>query len=200
MMLVGLTGGIASGKTLVSDTFSSLGVAIIDADVLARVAVAPDSQGLNELREHFGNDIIQSDGELDRAALRHLIFSNPDHRKTVDHILHPIIRTLSDEQIDIAQQQGHPYAIYAVPLLAESKQQDRFDRILVVDVSEDTQISRLMKRDGTSKEKAQAILDAQASRAQRLAIADDVIDNSGSMEAVRTHVAQLHASYLKLAQ
>jgi len=199
MILVGLTGGIASGKTLVSDTFASLGVAVIDADVLARVAVSPDSQGLTELREHFGADIITSDGELDRASLRNLIFSNPEHRKTVDSILHPIIRTLSDKQIKFAEQQSHPYAIYAVPLLVETKQQDRFDRILVVDVPVEIQLTRLMSRDGTTRAKAQSILNAQASRAERLAIADDVIDNSGSMDAVLTHVAQLHKRYLALA-
>lgn len=200
MVIVGLTGGIASGKTLVSDTFKSLGIPIIDADILARVAVEPGSKGLNALSEHFGARILASHGELDRAALRNLIFGNPDHRKTVDSILHPIIRKLADEQIDIAAKQDHPYAIYAVPLLAETGQQDRFDRIIVVDVSADTQLSRLISRDETTEAKAQAILDAQASRSARLAIADDVIDNSGTIDEVRTQVTQLHARYQLLFQ
>lgn len=200
MYLVGLTGGIASGKTLVSDIFAGFGVPVIDADVLARLAVAPNSDGLTQLIDHFGTSILTGDGELNRAALRELIFSEPDHRKTVDSILHPIIRTLSDEQINLAEQQGHTYAIYAVPLLVETAQQHRFDRILVVDVPVETQLQRLLDRDGGTLAKAQAIIDAQASRTDRLALADDVIDNNGTVESVRTHVAQLHSKYLELAQ
>jgi len=199
VLLIGLTGGIASGKTLVSDTFKSLGVPVVDADVLARAAVEPESDGLKRLSEHFGETILTKEGELDRAALRSLIFSDPAHRKTVDNILHPIIRALSENRIEHAAQQGHAYAIYAVPLLVETTQQDRFDRILVVDVPVEIQLQRLQKRDGGTKEKAQAILDAQATREQRLAVADDVIDNSGTKEAVRLHVAQLHSRYLALA-
>lgn len=199
MFLIGLTGGIASGKTLVSDTFKSLGVPVIDADVLARAAVEPDSDGLKQLSEHFGATILTKVGELDRAALRSLIFGDPAHRETVDSILHPIIRALSESHIEDAAKQGHAYAIYAVPLLVETTQQDRFDRILVVDIPVEVQLQRLQKRDGGTKEKAQAIIDAQATREQRLAIADDVIDNSGTQEAVRRHVAELHARYLVLA-
>lgn len=200
MYLIGLTGGIASGKTLVSNTFELLGVPVIDADVLARVAVEPGSDGLKQLHEHFGSQVLTKNSELDRAALRSLIFENPDHRKTVDGILHPIIRTLSKTRIKDAAEQGHLYAIYAVPLLVETTQQDRFDRILVVDVLVETQLQRLQKRDDSTKEKAQAIIDAQASREQRLAIADDVIDNNGSIDAVREHVGELHARYLELAE
>lgn len=200
MFLVGLTGGIASGKTLVSDFFSALGVAVIDADVLARTAVEPNSNGLTQLTNAFGTNILTSDGELNRTELRNLIFSNPAHRKTVDGILHPIIRSLSEEQIAIAEKHGHTYAIYAVPLLVETNQQARFDRILVVDVPVKTQLERLMNRDGGSKEKAQAIVDAQASREERLAIADDIIENNASIDAVQKRVSELHAFYLKLAE
>jgi len=200
VFLVGLTGGIASGKTLVSDTFASLGVVIIDADVLARVAVAKGSDGLQQLVDHFGKDIETDDGELDRAALRTLIFNDNKHREKVDGILHPIIRSLSDEQIEVTQKLGQAYAIYAVPLLVETNQHDRFDRVLVVDVPVDVQLERIVKRDGGTKARAQAIVNAQASREERLAIADDVIDNSRSVDAVRVRVEQLHAQYLQLAE
>lgn len=200
MLLIGLTGGIASGKTLVSDAFESLGVPVIDADVLARVAVEPESDGLKQLSEHFGSQILTKAGELDRAALRHIIFSDSDQRKKVDSILHPIIRALSENRISAAEKLGHPYAIYAVPLLVETKQQDRFDRILVIDVPVEVQLHRLQQRDGGTEEKARAIIDAQASREERLAIADDVIDNSGTMDAVQTHVAELHTRYLEIAK
>jgi len=180
VLLIGLTGGIASGKSFVSNAFKDLGVPIIDADVLARQVVEPGSTGLQQLTRHFGTDILTNTNELDRAALRQIIFSDPKHRKTVDALLHPLIRDRSDKQIKTTKDQGHAYAIYAVPLLVETKQQKRFDRIIVVDVPEKIQISRLLERDGGSEEKAQAILAAQASRQDRLAVADDVIDNTGS--------------------
>ncbi len=200
MLLIGLTGGIASGKTLISDTFASLGVTIVDADVLARIAVEPGSVGLTQLQREFGDEIITSDGELDRPALRALIFQDAKKRKTVDGILHPIIRSLSEEQINAAAENGEPYLIYAVPLLVETSQQARFDRILVIDVPVSTQLERIISRDGSTKEQAQAIIDAQASREERLTIADDVIDNNAGPEAVRPQVEQLHARYLELAQ
>ena len=199
MFLIGLTGGIASGKTLVSDAFAALGVPVVDADLVAREVVGPTSVGLQQLQEHFGPSIINSDNELDRAALRNIIFSNPDHRKTVDALLHPLIRERSNQLINDAEAQGHAYAIYAVPLLVETTQQSRFDRILVVDVPTEYQVSRLMQRDGGTEEKALAILAAQASRDERLAVADDVIDNSGAKEDTLTRVSALHAMYLKLS-
>lgn len=199
MFLVGLTGGIASGKSLVSDAFAKLGVPVIDADVLARDVVAPGSIGLQQLEQEFGASILTSDKELDRAALRDIIFSNPDHRKTVDGLLHPLIRERADQQIQDAADAGHPYAINAIPLLVETAQQARFDRVLVVDVPTQVQMTRLIQRDGGSKEKASAILDAQATRRERLAVADDVIDNSGSKEETLMRVAELHASYLVMA-
>lgn len=200
MLLIGLTGGIASGKTLVSDTFAALSVTIVDADVLARIAVEPGSEGLTQLQREFGAGIITGNGELDRPALRTLIFQDAEKRKTVDGILHPIIRSLSDEQINATAKNGEPYLIYAVPLLVETSQQARFDRILVIDVPVSTQLARIIIRDGSTKEQAQAIIDAQASREERLAIADDVIDNNAGPEAVRPQVEQLHAQYLELAK
>ncbi len=197
MLLIGLTGGIASGKTLVSDAFAALGAPVVDADVLARKAVAPQSLGLISLVESFGESILHKDQSLNRAALRDIIFADPEKRQQVDSLLHPIIRSLSDEQIDAAKKLGHPYCVYAIPLLVETGQQDRFDRIVVVDVPAELQIERLIKRDNSSIEKAQAILAAQASREERLAIADDVIDNTGSKEETLKQVSLLHAAYLQ---
>lgn len=195
MLLIGLTGGIASGKSFVSDAFKNLGVPVIDADVLAREVVEPGSVGLQKLTEHFGTGILTSTHELDRAALRQIIFDNPEHRKTVGALLHPLIRDRSDILIRATQTQGHVYAIYAVPLLVETDQQDRFDRIIVVDVPEAIQISRLMKRDGSSKENALAILAAQATREDRLAVADDIVDNTGSKEATLKQILSLHNKF-----
>jgi len=200
VLLIGLTGGIASGKTFVSDYFASLGTPVIDADILARQAVEPDSAGLSALLEEFGESILLPDRSLDRGKLRELIFSNPEHRDTVDNILHPIIRGLSDKAIAHESEAGAAYIIYAVPLLVETGQHERFDRIAVVDVPVETQIARLMQRDSTTSDKAQAILDAQASREQRLAIANDVIDNNGSKDETIAQVDRLHELYTLLAQ
>jgi len=201
VLLVGLTGGIASGKTLVSDEFVRLGAALVDADILAREVVTANSDGVSnglaQLVEHFGTGIL-TNNELNRSALRELIFSNPDHRKTVDGILHPLIHQLADSQLAEAAQSQAPYAIYAIPLLVETDQQERFDRIVVVDVPTTLQISRLVERDGGTVEKAIAILESQASREARLAIADDVIDNSGSIDATLEQVARLHNKFLGL--
>jgi len=201
VLLVGLTGGIASGKTLVSDEFVRLGAALVDADILAREVVTANSDGVSnglaQLVEHFGTGIL-TNNELNRSALRELIFSNPDHRKTVDGILHPLIHQLADSQLADAAQSQAPYAVYAIPLLVETKQQERFDRIVVVDVPTTLQISRLVERDGGTVEKAKAILESQASREARLAIADDVIDNSGSIDATLEQVARLHNKLLGL--
>jgi len=200
VFLVGLTGGIASGKTLVSDSFADLGAAIVDADLLARQAVARNSDGLKKLVDHFGKTILQADSSLDRSALRQIIFAKPEARKTVDDTLHPIIRTLSKQAIAKRAEEGFTFCIYAVPLLVETDQVDRYDRIAVVDVPETMQIERLMQRDKCDETAARKILDAQASRAERLAVADDVIDNSGTIEATRTRVSELYIQYLAYAE
>lgn len=200
MLLVGLTGGIASGKTLVSDHFKSLGVPVLDADVLAREVVEPGSQGLNALTRYFTTTILTPKGELDRAALRRIVFANPSDREFLDKTLHPLIRELSDEKIRQARRKEHAYLIYAVPLLIETDQQDRFDRIVVVDVPRDTQLMRLLKRDDSNEAEANAILDAQASREERLAIADHVIDNTGSVENTYAQINELHSAILSEAE
>ncbi len=197
MFLIGLTGGIASGKSFVSNAFKDLGVPVIDADEVAREVVEPGSIGLQQLTDHFGTGILTDSNELDRAALRQIIFKDPDHRKTVDALLHPLIRNRSDQLIKAIENQGHIYAIYAIPLLVETGQQDRFDRIIVVDVPEEIQIARLIDRDGGSKQTALDILSAQATRQQRLAVADDIVDNTGSKEATLKQVLLLHNKFTK---
>jgi len=197
VLLIGLTGGIASGKTLVSDAFAAFGVPVIDADLLARDVVAPGSKGLKQLLDHFGTSILNADQSLNRAALREIIFTNPEHRKTVDNTLHPLIRERSDQQISKASKQGHAYAVYAIPLLVETGQTERFDRIIVVDVPTEVQISRLVQRDNSSREEAQAILSAQASRDERLSVADEIIDNTGTKEQTLNRVRELHKAFRK---
>ncbi|MGQ7843029.1 dephospho-CoA kinase [Granulosicoccus sp. 3-233] len=196
MQLVGLTGGIASGKSLVSSTFEQLGIPVIDADLLAREVVEPGSRGLQALAAHFGPDILTSGGELNRAVLRSLVFADESERKFLDDTLHPLIRQLSDQRVTALSQEAHPYIIFAVPLLLETGQQDRFDRIVVVDVPESVQMARLLARDGSSEKEARAILASQATREDRLSIADDVINNAGSIDDTRKQVSALHEKYI----
>ena len=195
MLLIGLTGGIASGKTLVSDHFQSLGAPVLDADVLAREVVLPGSKGLHALTRYFTTAILTPKGELDRAALRQIVFANPSDREFLDNTLHPLIRELSEKRINEARTADHPYLIYAVPLLVETMQQDRFDKIVVVDVPVSLQMKRLLQRDGSDEKQAQAILDAQATREQRKAVADHIVDNSGSIEDTLAQVLALHQMF-----
>ncbi len=199
MLLIGLTGGIASGKTLASDAFAAFGTPIIDADIIARKVVEPDTPGLIALIEHFGQSIVTQSGQLDRSVLRNIIFKEPAKRATVDGLLHPLIKSLADEHIETARAQKHPYAIYSIPLLVETRQQDRYDKIIVVDVPVELQIERLLERDGSEPSQAQSIVDAQATREQRLNIADFVIDNTGSIENTLKQVEEIHRTLLKLA-
>jgi dephospho-CoA kinase len=197
-MRVGLTGGIASGKSTASERFSELGVPVIDADVSARLVVHPGSLGLKQVVSRFGPHILGANGELDRRALRNLIFEDAKARKDLDGILHPLIRADMEERADRAV---GPYLVIAIPLLIEGgSARDRVDRILVVDVDEDVQLQRVQSRDGGSAEQARAILGSQVSRAARLAAADDVLLNRGSVAELRQAVDQLHQQYLRLAQ
>jgi len=199
MLLIGLTGGIASGKTVVSDAFAKLGVPVVDADVLAREVVAPGSEGLNKLISYFTTTILTPKGELNRKALRDIIFNNPPDRVVVDKILHPLIRERSEAEIARYRDQDEAYLIYAVPLLVETDQASRFDRILLVDVPVTLQLERILSRDNSTKEQAQAILKSQASREDRLAVATDIIVNDGSIEDVYLRVDELHKLYSGLA-
>jgi dephospho-CoA kinase len=195
---IGLTGGIASGKSTVTQRFTELGVPVIDADVSSRRVVEPGQPGLDQIVARFGSGVLSGDGNLDRRALRDLIFKDPSLRKALDAILHPLIR--ADMEREALHAKG-PYVVMAIPLLVEGgSARQRVDRVLVVDTEEALQIKRLQERDGGSEEQARAILAAQASRSARLAAADDVLLNSGSVADLRQAVDNLHAQYLHLAQ
>jgi dephospho-CoA kinase len=191
-----LTGGIASGKTAVSDCFASLGVAVIDTDVIARKIVEPGQPALAQIVEEFGIDSLNSEGRLNRRRMRDAIFSNAEQKIRLEAILHPLIAHEVIGQID---QLAAPYCILVIPLYADSTHYSWTDRVLVVDLDEETQVKRVMARDSITREQAQAILDAQASRDKRLSLADDVLDNSGTLSDLEAKVRALHAKYLNLA-
>jgi len=195
---IGLTGGIASGKSTAAQRFAELGVPVIDADEASRAVVAPGTPGLEQVARRFGPRVLTDQGELDRRALRNLIFSNAAAREELNALLHPLIRAHMELQADIAL---GPYLVMAIPLLVEGGgQRDRVDRILVIDVDEAVQLQRLTARDGGSEEQARAILAAQASRSARRRAADDILTNSGSVADLRRAVDQLHERYVQLAE
>ena len=194
---VGLTGGIASGKSTVANMFANLGVPIIDTDVISREVTEPGQPALKEIRDRFGDHVIDSHGRLKRRALREIIFDDGDARKDLESILHPRIQTETQRQ---AQSANGPYQLIVVPLLLGSSLLDFLDRVLVVDCDEATQISRLMARDTETLEQAQNILAAQASRPQRLEIADDIIRNDRDIAETLDHVTQLNSLYRHLSQ
>jgi dephospho-CoA kinase len=194
---VGLTGGIASGKSTVARFFGALGVPIIDTDQLARVVVEPGQPPLERLVERFGPSILTADGHLDRPALRNIVFSDPKARADLEALTHPAIGAAVEAR---SAEAGGPYQILVIPLLVEKNLGSQLDRVLVVDCSEELQIRRLQARDGSTLEQAQAILNAQVSRSARLKAAHDVISNEGDLSALRDQVAALHASYLELAR
>ncbi len=199
MLRIALTGGIASGKTSVSDEFSKLGVSVIDADIVAREVVSPGSPALQELVSIFGNRILLCDRSLDRAMLRKIIFSNDNQRMQVEDILHPAIRQRSDAIMIECELKNEPYCIHAIPLLVETGQAENYDRIVVVDVPVETQIARLNLRDASTDKRSMAIINSQASREERLSIADDVILNTGAYEELQSKVLELHKHYTQLA-
>jgi dephospho-CoA kinase len=194
---IGLTGGIASGKSTVAQRFIELGIAVIDADESARAVVVPGTPGLAQVTARFGASILAANGELDRKALRDLVFKDSAARRDLEAILHPLIR--ADMDVRAVAARG-PYLVLAIPLLTEASSRNRVDRILVVDVEESVQIQRVIARDHCSLEQAHAILASQASREARLSIADDVLVNSGSVVELRQAVDHLHASYLRLVE
>jgi dephospho-CoA kinase len=193
---IGLTGGIASGKSTVAECFVELGIPVINADQVARAVVAKGQPGLAAVVDRFGPSVLGPDGELDRRALRNLIFSDTALRKALEQILHPLIQADMERR---AAKVTAPYLVMEIPLLIEGGKLDRVDRILVVDVDENTQLERVMARDSSSNAQARAILAAQASRADRLKAADDVLNNSGSVADLRRAVENLHARYLEIA-
>lgn len=194
--IVALTGGIGSGKSTVADEFAKLGAAIVDADIIARQVVEPGKPALDAIRLRFGDAMLNTDGSLDRAALRQRIFSSPAEKQWLNNLLHPLIHQETQAQFQVA---SAPYILWVVPLLVENGLQQRAQRILVVDVDKETQLARTLARDGISLQQAENILAAQATREQRLAYADDIIDNSRCPNELAPQVAELHRQYLELA-
>lgn len=192
---IGLTGGIACGKTTVADMFAALGAQIIDTDELARDVVEPGEPALESVIEHFGSTILDDDGRLDRRALRRLVFSDPEKRHLLEQILHPAIRQRMIESSAIVR---GPYQVLVIPLLVESHSDGHVDRVLVVDCEEEVQLRRLMNRDHESRETAENMLAAQISRQDRLDHADDIIDGGSGLEALQQRVKQLDQYYREL--
>jgi dephospho-CoA kinase len=193
---VGLTGGIASGKTAVAGMFAALGIPVIDTDLIAREIVTPGSPALQEITAAFGTGVLQADGSLDRPRLREIVFADPARRRQLEAITHPRIGAAMAAQ---CAQAGGPYQVVVVPLLFESGFDRHVDRVLVVDCPEEVQLGRLMMRDGEDRLRAQQLLAAQLGRAARLARADDVLDNSGDLATTRQRVIALDARYRVLA-
>lgn len=195
--IVGLTGGIGSGKSAVANHFVALGASLVDTDAIAHLLTAGGGAAMPAIRDCFGLDALAADGSLDRARMRALAFNQPEARRQLEAILHPLIRDESARQCQSAQ---GPYVILAVPLLVESgTYRERCDRICVVDCPEALQIERVKARNGLDETQIRAIMAAQASRAARRAVADDVIDNSSTLEHLKTQVELLHRQYLDLA-
>ncbi|WP_421575095.1 dephospho-CoA kinase [Stenotrophomonas maltophilia] len=197
--VIGLTGGIAAGKSEVSRRFEALGITVADADLAARAVVAPGSEGLARIAAHFGTDILLADGQLDRAALRARIFDSAQDRQALEAITHPAIRQQLRQACEQAEE---PYAIAAIPLLTEAGGRQQYpwlDRILVVDVPVAVQHARLMQRDGIDAALADRMIAAQASREARLALADDVVVNDGHPDHLQAHVERLDRAYRELA-
>ena len=197
MYVVAITGGIGSGKTTIANQFAALGIEVVDADLIAREVVAPGTPALAAITSHFGPEILTEQGLLDRRVLRERIFSDPAAKSWLNALLHPIIRS---EMLRQCAAVSSPYCLLVVPLLVENRLTELADRVLVIDVDEATQIERTCRRDGVSREQAQAILASQANRSERLAMADDVLDNqSGTTETIRERILALHETYLAFA-
>lgn len=195
---IGLTGGIGSGKTKVSDAFAALGATVIDTDIIAHQLTGPNAAGSAALAAEFGSQILEADGRLNRAKMREIVFTNPDIRLQLEAILHPLIQNEANKQLNQTQT---PYAMLVVPLLVESTYfKSLCDRFLVVDCEVKTQIQRVMQRSRLSESQVQAIINTQSTREERLALADDIISNEGDPSLLIKAVKELHKNYLTLAQ
>ena len=197
MLIIGLTGGIGSGKSAVSNKFKSLGITVVDADVVARTVVEPGKPALVEIESHFGPNILNKEGMLDRAQLREIMTSNSEERIWLESVLHPKI----GEQItkDIAESTS-PYTIYVAPLLLETNSEKMCSRVLVVDVPKEIQIQRTAKRDKVSEIQIEKIVDVQMKRENRLKKADDVLINTGTIKELEDQVVKLHEKYLEMVE
>ncbi len=192
-MIIGLTGGIGSGKTAVSDIFEELGIGIVDADLASRVVVEKGRPSLEEIAKHFGQGILTEAGELDRAKLREIIFNSDEEKNWLESLLHPVIAKQIQEELKAS---SSPYTILVSPLLLETNQKDFCNKVLVVDVPVETQIERTLKRDDVSLEQVQSIIKAQISRDKRLELADEVIVNDKSLEDLQLAVSKLHQQFI----
>ena len=195
MPIVALTGGIASGKSAAAARFEAHGIPITDADAIAGRILSPGSDVLDQIRETFGDQALTPAGEYNRPWMRELVFGQPNQLQVLNSIVHPAVR--AQTQIELAKPKTQPYQIWMIPLLVETGQADQADRIVVVDVSRETQLSRLLKRDGVTLESAERTLTAQATREERQAIADYLINNEGSLEALHSQVDSLHQKLSK---
>lgn len=194
--VVGLTGGIGSGKSAVADLFAERGILVVDTDAIAHSLTGAGGGAMAAIRQEFGDGVASSNGALDRAAMRKIVFADPEARKRLEAILHPMIGSESERQLALDTPRA-PYAILMVPLLIESgNYRKRVDRVAVVDCAEATQIARVMRRNGLARDEVQRILAAQATRAERLAAADDVIDNDGDIAALPGQIERLHRNYM----
>ncbi len=196
MFVVGLTGGIGSGKSTVAEYFQALAVCLVDADVIARDVVEPGSAALDSIAQHFGSSILQQAGSLDRSQLRHIVFSQPQQKDWLEGLLHPLIAQCMQSTIANCES---VYCLLVSPLLLETDQQKLVDRVLVVDVSESNQLARTLARDGGDELTIRAIINSQISRQSRLQHADDVLDNEQSQGQLKSAVATLHNRYLEMA-
>jgi dephospho-CoA kinase len=196
-LLIALTGGIASGKSAVAELFAQLGVPVLDTDQISRDVVEPGMPTLERLVAQFGPEILDAQGRYDRARMRERVFNDPEQRRKLEAIMHPAIR---EELARRSAEAGGDYQIHVIPLLVETGRPDAYDRVLVVDCPESAQLERLVARDGTSREQAEKILAAQASRADRLDAAHDVIENTGTLADLRRFVQTLHQNYALLAR
>ncbi len=196
-LVIGLTGGIGSGKTAASDEFQHLGIAVVDADIVAREVVEPGQPALREIASHFGPDILTKEGLLDRAALREIIFSSKGQKQWLESLLHPIIRTEIKQQLVSS---SSPYAILVSPLLFETDQSELVSRILLIDVPVELQLARASQRDNNSREQIQKIIASQLPREYKLAHANDVICNDQCLDYLKQQVHQQHQTYLELAR
>ena len=200
-LLVGLTGGIGSGKSAAADAFARLGAAIVDTDAIAHELTAPGGGAIEDVRRLFGAQYVDATGAMDRKRMRELAFRDPAQRKRLEALLHPLIRAESERRIAaVFAGRTHPYAIHVVPLLVESPgHRARYRRILVVDCPEALQVARVRQRSNLTEEEVRRIIASQIQRETRLAAADDVIDNSGTVDAMQQQVGELHRKYLALA-
>jgi len=197
MLIIGLTGGIGSGKSVASDKFASLGITVVDADVASRTVVEPGMPALQEIESHFGSEIISEDGQLDRAKLREVIASDAEERKWLESVLHPRIGEQVAKEIS---ESTSPYTLFVAPLLLETNSQEMCARVVVVDVPNDVQVERTAKRDKVPTDQVEQMVSAQMKREKRLEKADDVLLNTGTIEELEKKVEQLHEKYLQMVE